>query len=167
VPAPAASSTTAPPAMPVAAAAPAGPRIVEIAGGSLSMPGGAGEGAGPPAPAGTAAPQATSPVPAGQPAATPAPGTPASPAASAPAQAKGGVALLGRLLGILPLAAGLTQIVLGLMITRGTISIAAVPLLGALPKFITGGLVASTAMPSVMSGVMKLLGKEGPGLPGA
>lgn len=130
---------------PTAVIAAPGPRVVEIASGSVTMPEGAS------ASSGTVPP----PDPA---AATPAPDSAMD--APAPVQARKGAALLGRALGLMPLAAGLTQIVLGLMITRGTLSLAAVPVLGALPKFLVGGLVASTAMPSVASGVMKLLGKE-------
>lgn len=64
----------------------------------------------------------------------------------------------------MPLASGITQILLGIFITKGTISLAGVPLLGSIPKFIVGSLVASTAGPSVISAVMQLLGK-GPATP--
>lgn len=132
-----------------------GPRVVELAAGSTLLPAGA-SAASAAAPAG---PQAAATPAAGEDAGS---ATSDSKAAPAPQQARRGVALLGRLLGVMPLAAGLTQIMLGLMITRGTVSIAAVPLLGSLPKFLVGGLVASTATPSLMGGIMKLLGKDAP-----
>jgi hypothetical protein len=59
----------------------------------------------------------------------------------------------------MPIAAGVAQVIVGLMISRGTVSLAAVPLIGGLPKMIIGGLVASTAMPSIMQGAARLLGK--------
>lgn len=74
-------------------------------------------------------------------------------------QALAGGGLLGRVLGLIPLAAGLTQAIAGFFITRGTISLAAVPILGSMPAFLVGSLVAATAMPSIMGGIGKLIGK--------
>lgn len=49
--------------------------------------------------------------------------------------------------------------IVGLLITRGTIPITAAPLIGAVPKFVIGGLVAATATPTLLGGFARLLGK--------
>ena len=128
-----------------AAPMPGPPRVIEVAPGSTTLPAGV-----------------RAAAPAAPPGAVPAAG--AAPVVAAPGvqQAGRGVSLLRRALAIMPLATGLTQLVLGLMITKGTVSLIGVPLLGSLPKFIVGGLVASSAGPSVISGVMQLLGKQPP-----
>lgn len=120
------------------------PRITYVAP-SLSGPGGA-----------VAAPPATPAAPAQPAAHTPAATLPAKTGAK---QASKGVSLLGRVMGLIPLAAGLAQAIAGFFITRGTISLAAVPILGSLPAFLVGGLVAATAMPSIMQGIGKIIGK--------
>ena len=143
------AAAPAPPQTPPPPPATQGPQIIEIAGSPV-----------PPAATG-GAPHSVAP---GQPPAS----TPANTAAAhstassptGPVQAKAGASLLGRVLALLPIATGVVQVVLGLMITRGTVSLAAVPVLGALPKFVVGGLVTSTAMPSIMQGVRRLLGKS-------
>lgn len=108
------------------------------------------------------------PAPAAKPAAPTAPAAPTQPAATTPAQptapsapaqqAKAGPGLLQRALGAIPLAAGLTQALVGFMITNGTISLAAVPLLGTVPGWIVGTLVGATAVTSIMQGVRAVLG---------
>ena len=115
-------------------------------------------------PAGYAAPQAAvAPVAPSAPAdpAVPAPGTPEATqaAAAGPAQAHHGASMIGRVLGVIPLLAGVTQLLVGLAITRGTLPMAGIPLIGGLPKFLIGGLVAATSTTSLMEGVGKLLGK--------
>ena len=116
---------------------------------SLLVPGGAQPAAG--QPAGTPA--------APKPSSAPSPTPQAQPARSGAAQAAAGPSLLGRLMGLVPLAAGLTQAAVGFMITNGTISLAAVPLLGSVPGWIVGTLVGATAVGSIMQGVKAVLGR--------
>jgi hypothetical protein len=75
-------------------------------------------------------------------------------------QAKKAPSLLQRILGIMPVATGLTQALLGFFITNGRVSLAAVPLLSKLPPFLVGSLVAATAMPTLLQGIGKLIGKN-------
>ena len=125
-----------------------GPRVIYMAP-SMLLPKGV-----------TAPPQAAAPAQAATPQAAQAPaatGTAAHAGIAGPAQAKVGV--LQRILGLLPVATGLAQAMIGFFITNGKISLAAVPLLGKMPAFLIGGLVAATAMPTLMQGIAKLLGK--------
>jgi fructose-specific phosphotransferase system IIC component len=52
------------------------------------------------------------------------------------------------------------QLAVGFLITRGTIPIAAAPLIGSIPKFIVGGLVAASSSQQILAGVRALLGKS-------
>lgn len=145
--------------MPAVESAPAGPRIVYMP--SSPLLAGVGEGTpaaqpasapndtpqAPPAPTGATAVPASAVVPEGQ------------PGSQALSQGRAGVSLLQRLAGLIPLAAGIAQIVVGFMITKGTIPLVAVPLLKSLPPFIVGALVSATAMGPVTAGLGKLLGK--------
>jgi hypothetical protein len=78
---------------------------------------------------------------------------------AAPAQASQGASLLKRALGLVPLLAGVAQLVVGFMITRGTIPIAGAPLIGSIPKVLLGGLVAGSSTQQIFAGVRALLGK--------
>lgn len=112
-------------------------------------------------------PQTTAPqTGAGQAAPTGAPQTSApsqgsisQPSSEATGQARSGASLLSRVMGLIPIGTGVVQSAVGMLITRGTISLVGIPVLGSLPPFIVGGLVAATAMPSIVRGIGKLLGK--------
>lgn len=143
------------------------PQIVYVPPGSMQLPSGySGAPAAPSTPAATAANGAVPAQPgAAPPAITPAPtpgaatGPTATVATTGATAARVGASLLGRAMALLPIAAGLTQTIVGLLITKGTIPITAAPLIGGLPKFVVGGLVAATATPTLLGGVARLLGK--------
>lgn len=131
--------------MSTATSAPAAPPQVVYVAPSQVSPGGS---------ATPAAPTQEAPAPAATPTTATAPK-----AAEGSTQAKKGANMLGRIMGLIPLAAGVAQVLVGFMITRGTLGIGAVPLIGKLPPLIAGGLVSSTAVTSIMAGLGKILGK--------
>lgn len=127
-----------------------GPRMLEVAGGSMLSPQAVRAAEAPGGTGGTAG-AATEPAPPRR-------------GVLGAVDAAAGSGLLARVMALIPLAAGVTQAVVGFMITKGTIPIVAAPLIGGWPRILVGTLVAATSAPTIMAAVARLTGRTLPGV---